>query len=945
MSHVVLKCPGCLAKLRIRQPNDARPRESIDCPRCGEVIALSDHEPIVEVIPSERPQPKQPAPANVPEPEDDYVDDFINEDELRAKRESIIFLGIIGVAFLAALIAFPSALYYLLKDDSPADVVQTDELADSQETFQSHDRDSIGSVVPPAVAQTPAATSDQSVASGEAGKSDPSLETSPSAAANSSNADSADGTKTASTDSNDSQPASEPSSAATEERAEGSQAVAATPPANQQQPPATAAAVPPEDSPAGLRYRWQKGATHVYQLTISADLGDGKQNLSGSCIYNVRSNGQEADDLQEGSGTGFVVSSDGVIATCAHVVDGAKSIEVTLNGKTYPAKVVASKRKLDLALIRIEADQLATVKLGDSDEVKLTENVRAFGFPLSTVLGTGLKVATGAVAGIVQHPERGRQIQTDAPINPGNSGGPIVNEAGHVIGIASSKLSTTAASSVGFAVPVNKLAALMKQHQLTPPKANDDQIKSGPEIAEQMTPSVAYIKVSGVSAGEVFDVKFTANFTESTMRAPQRFGFPGFPVMPSSNHDQGSMRVTEFGDVVEFDGEGSLPFVLGPIGQFFLQPLDPDGDASWFEESTTSLHLVKKTAQDPISRMRSRMGGPGRFGPRGPFGPFGGQEEKDETLRVIPAVERSSYELGPKLNDRITIVRHYEFTTTDDENKPFLSVKGNGDVVFDLKQGLPITMHYEATLVQNSEDGDVKRIPLTVSYTLRDPEDIKREREEALKRHEERKQRQQEERTVPNPELVQQVLQDIRAAEGRLQAMNPLKRLAEIAVVEELREEVLQVIQNHRDNSVSSVQAAAAEAFCQWCTAEQIDELWNIVAEGNSAFFNARRAALARLIEVGGSDNYARAIQQMSNLSLRNEIKKRLVARGSDVEDAVLDAAATAEDQAVRRDLIDVLRQVGTKKSVPLLESLVASGNGLLKYAAQRALDAVKGRQ
>jgi hypothetical protein len=254
-------------------------------------------------------------------------------------------------------------------------------------------------------------------------------------------------------------------------------------------------------------------------------------------------------------------------------------------------------------------------------------------------------------------------------------------------------------------------------------------------------------------------------------------------------------------------------------------------------------------------------------------------------------------------------------------------------------------MHYEATLVQNSEDGDVKRIPLTVSYTLRDPEDIKREREEALKRHEERQQRQQEERTVPNPELVQQVLQDIRAAEGRLQAMNPLKRLAEIAVVDELREEVLQVIQNHRENSVSSVQAAAAEAFCQWCTAEQIDELWNIVAEGNSAFFNARRAALARLIEAGGSDNYARAIQHMSNLSLRNEIKKRLIARGSDVEDAVLDAAATAEDQAVRRDLIDVLRQVGTKKSVPLLESLVAGGNGLLKYAAQRALDAVKGRQ
>ena len=138
------------------------------------------------------------------------------------------------------------------------------------------------------------------------------------------------------------------------------------------------------------------------------------------------------------------MTADGHIGTCAHVIEGARQIEVSIGEKLYTGKVVSKDARRDIAILKIDALQLPVSRFADSDKVQLAEQVRAFGFPLSSVLGTGIKVATGAVAGIVLDPDQGRQIQTDAPINSGNSGGPIVNNSGQVIGIASSKLNGNA---------------------------------------------------------------------------------------------------------------------------------------------------------------------------------------------------------------------------------------------------------------------------------------------------------------------------------------------------------------------------------------------------------------------------------------------------------------------------------------------------------------------
>lgn len=161
-------------------------------------------------------------------------------------------------------------------------------------------------------------------------------------------------------------------------------------------------------------------------------------------------------NLEQGvsSGTGCIISPDGVILTSLHVVNKAKNIEITTSsGKTYKGKVVALLRdKNDLALVRIEPKEpLQTVKFGDSENVRVGEEVLAIGNPFG-FRGT-------LTIGIISRIDYQRKkIQTDAAINPGCSGGPLINLNGEVIGINQSIYNPDNNRSnigIGFAVPVN----------------------------------------------------------------------------------------------------------------------------------------------------------------------------------------------------------------------------------------------------------------------------------------------------------------------------------------------------------------------------------------------------------------------------------------------------------------------------------------------------------
>jgi serine protease Do len=162
-------------------------------------------------------------------------------------------------------------------------------------------------------------------------------------------------------------------------------------------------------------------------------------------------------------GSGFIISTDGLILTNFHVVARAEEIRVRLeNGKTYDAEIVGIDPRTDLALIRIEVDEAlsGTAQLGDSDSLRVGDGVMAVGNPfgLGHSVTTGIVSAKGRLLGAGPYDDF---LQTDAAINPGNSGGPLFNMDGEVVGISTAIVA--GGQGIGFAIPINLVVELLPQ--------------------------------------------------------------------------------------------------------------------------------------------------------------------------------------------------------------------------------------------------------------------------------------------------------------------------------------------------------------------------------------------------------------------------------------------------------------------------------------------------
>jgi serine protease Do len=174
---------------------------------------------------------------------------------------------------------------------------------------------------------------------------------------------------------------------------------------------------------------------------------------------------QGEDFLQQGSGSGVIVSADGYILTNNHVIEGMDEITVVnANGDKYDAKVVGSDPRTDLAVIKVDGKDFPAAKLGDSDKIEVGEWVLAVGnpFELQNTVTAGIISARGrSNVGLADYEDF---IQTDAAINPGNSGGPLVNLDGEVIGINTAIATRTGGSmGIGFAIPINMAKQVMAQ--------------------------------------------------------------------------------------------------------------------------------------------------------------------------------------------------------------------------------------------------------------------------------------------------------------------------------------------------------------------------------------------------------------------------------------------------------------------------------------------------
>src|ERR1700689_1330717 len=180
---------------------------------------------------------------------------------------------------------------------------------------------------------------------------------------------------------------------------------------------------------------------------------------------------QPQTEREQSLGSGVIITSDGMIVTNNHVIEGATDIKVDLSDKReFQAKLIGTDAKSDIAILKIEATGLPTLALGDSSKLQVGDMIFAIGEPfgLEGTATMGIVSATGrSMGGQIENYED--FIQTDAPINPGNSGGAMIDLHGDLIGINTAILSGGGGGNqgIGFAIPINLAKSVMEQFVIT----------------------------------------------------------------------------------------------------------------------------------------------------------------------------------------------------------------------------------------------------------------------------------------------------------------------------------------------------------------------------------------------------------------------------------------------------------------------------------------------
>ncbi len=225
--------------------------------------------------------------------------------------------------------------------------------------------------------------------------------------------------------------------------------------------------------------------------TVSSQLPDGF-NEPFHRFFGSQSPQRPAQRVEQGTGSGFIINKDGQLLTNAHVVDGADTVEVVLkDGRHFEGKVIGTDSLTDVAVVKIEGDNLPSVALGDSEQLRSGEWAIAIGNPLGldNTVTTGIISATGRSSSQVGvEDKRVEFIQTDAAINPGNSGGPLLNASGEVIGMNTAVIQ--GAQGLGFSIPINTARQiaqqLITQGKVEHPYLGIQMMTLTPELTEQL---------------------------------------------------------------------------------------------------------------------------------------------------------------------------------------------------------------------------------------------------------------------------------------------------------------------------------------------------------------------------------------------------------------------------------------------------------------------------
>jgi predicted Zn finger-like uncharacterized protein len=431
------------------------------------------------------------------------------------------------------------------------------------------------------------------------------------------------------------------------------------------------------------RYRWADGQ-HVYSVRVEVEHDRSIELHDGYCVLKTRKESRNG-----ATGTGFVVNVNGYLITCAHVVADATAIEVALGDRKYQGKVVTLDRENDLAVLQIDARNLPTLPLGNSDAAETGAEVRALGFPLASLLGDNLKVTRGTLSGVNKYDSR-KIFQIDAAINPGNSGGPLVTESGTVIGINRAKLASAAISNVGFATPVNEAKRLLSSKGVTFNTESESARLDGPMLVKRTSPAIALIHVTLPEQGgdDLYHLRSRTRL-DSKQKSKEREGdfMPAPSRVPPAGADDAEIDMESTGQILQASGGTQLPAFLGDVTLFLIDPFPRDIRAT--RERTGTCTLTVHSAQSS-----------GDSEAKGPPSARRGKNYQAE--------QRTTFSRGKTSGNMLTIQKRYEMKTDPTTGGASeVHVSGEGTVAFDLTTGVPRTVEFKGTVLLSGQRSGV----------------------------------------------------------------------------------------------------------------------------------------------------------------------------------------------------------------------------------------------
>lgn len=682
----------------------------------------------------------------------------------------------------------------------------------------------------------------------------------------------------------------------------------------------------------GLAYRWKQGEEYGYAFSVKVQADGLSEESNGMTVLTVSNEATPPEFAAQArtghaTGSGFVLSPDGYVMTCAHVVEGATKIEVVVAGQTYPAQVVVFDKTLDLAVARMVAANLPVLPLADSDKVEMAQEVRTVGFPLSTVLGDSVKVTRGAIAGRVE----GRKVfQIDGSINPGNSGGPVVNEMGQVVGVASSKLASEDIDGVGFAVPSNAVQTLLRAKGVPFQLAEGGARLEGPELARRVTPGVALFKVTIGPGGYGIAKRQVLKYSGSLVTKPAAAPGPGRgrAAVAQAQNESGKLLVSELGEVVDSTGSMQLPYLLGALGSMPIEPLPPEGEQAWQTTRVTALTQIVGQESANNSQMPSRY-----RRRRGAANPFAQRAQ----IVIVPAVEVCAYELHQTSPDRVQLKKTYVFSTIQKEGTPPVAqMKGEGTITFNTQQGLPESMDFHATMVRSSGAVSVT-VPVSLAWNRVDQKvlDDARTRGAAAVKAASERMAAAAKPTIPTAQEVDRLLGELKKAGSASQKSVAVNTLARMQPLDARRAKVTQAVEPLMRDSTAMLRDAAIRAMGTWGTKDNVPALLQMLDQLDSSIRRTTFEALGKIPDKRSAQAVAKLLPNEGD---RGDASRSLKAMGTVAEADVI-AVLKHRDKMVRAEACQILAEIGGKKSIAALRKLLTTDkDSWSRAAAQIAL-------